>query len=69
MYYVKSTNAWNQDTVYAFTTKAYAEKFLNTEQADFRDREIVDRKEAAEIVGGNHQLDLFVDTCADEFVK
>ena len=65
MYYVKSTNSFGQETVEAFTTKGGAENYLYREQADFRDREIITRAEAAEIVGGFDQLNMFVDTCAD----
>lgn len=63
-YYVTSTNSFGNVDVAAFTTKEKAIKYLNTEQADFREREIVSRERAIELVGWE-EIEYNVETCAD----
>lgn len=53
IYGVSSKNNFNnwEHTVYVFNTKEEAEKWLNTEEYDFREREIMTKTAAIKLAG------------------
>lgn len=49
--YGASTNQFGESAIYAFTTVQAAEKWLHTEEYDFRSRELLSESKATKLAG------------------